>query len=750
MTNNRFAATKPTLNSSFHWGLVSKAALNIQKTAPEFNQPYVQPVPNTDCCGWYPCWVRTSLSNLALTVRRARLGGLAALLICGAFGCTGPEGDRPSTAPMTIPEGDLSGLESGAREQLREQRAGVDRLLADEASPEPLLAEAYADLGLLYLVYELLEPAGVCFENALRLEPSDVRWPYLLGYLRGRQGNLEEAVDGYRRALELGPDFLPAWLRLGRGQRTGGLPEEARAAFERALEIDPGVAAAHEGLGHLASDGGDYEVAIGHFEQAIAIDPAASGVHYALAQAHRNLGHLDEARAHLVLAGDVATRIPDPLINPLANRAESAQFYLAQGAEAIDDRAYQAAASAFEAALERAPESFAAYRGLAISLERLGDADGARRALETAFEKGTTGQAERDPRERATILRSLGLLEATVGRAQQALGHYLASLELHPAQPDLILRAANALARDGRFDDAITWYDRLIELTPEWTPAVLEKRATALVNLGRRDEAIADFIRAIEAAPEDPRLRLRFAEALEFLGDPAAAKSHRQAAAKLPGDDLRRASMLADDARRLAGRGDLEAAVARFQEVLEITPDDPEARFDLAGILGHLGRFDQAARHFAHVIAAAPRNSTARRGEIVALILGERYGLAREKLQDALRHFPRHAGFAITQAWLLATAPDAGVRNGDLALEIARRVHAERQDSLAREALALAHAAAGQPAEAVALERQLLAEAERDGDSTLAALRRARLAELEAGRAWVLRSPTELLVALNP
>ena len=694
--------------------------------------------------------MRSTLSYSHAQALGAPLRIVVALAICCVLACAKPSSERLAVELTPVPNADLSGLDSGARNQLLEQRAIVDRMLAGTATAQADLAEAYAELGLLHIVYDLFDPAGTCFENSLHLAPEDVRWHYLLGYLRGRQGELEEAVANYRRALEIMPESLPALLRLGRDELTLGRPEAARAAFERALALDAEAAAAHEGLGRVANVREAYGEAIGHFERALALDPAANAIHYALAQSHRNLGHLEEARSHLERAGDVTARIRDPLIDPLASRAESIQFYLAQGAEALDDRAFDAAAAAFEAALERDSTSFGAYRGLAISLERLGDTDGARRVLRTALDQGRTDRPDHNPREQATVLRSLGLLEATVGRSQQALEHYLASLELHAAQPDVILRAANALARGGRFEEAIAWYDRLVELTPEWAPAVLEKRATALVNLGRHDEAVADFTRATEAVPTDRGLRLRFAEALDFMGDSRAAAVQREAAARSPEDDRSRVKALVSSARQRAASGDFKTATEHLRAALEIAPQDLEVRFELATILGHIQRFEESAKEFGAVVASTPRNTAARRGEIVALVLNERYAAARDKLQDALRSFPRHAGFALTQTRLLATAPDPGVRNSGLALEIARRVSVERQDPLTREALAIAHAAAGQTAEAVALQQQLVAEAESTGDIPLISIRRARLEAFEAGRSWTAQTPREILTALAP
>ena len=678
----------------------------------------------------------------------------SAVLLLLLVACAAPEGGAPEGSALSsgahpdlepLLELDLSGAESGAREQMMAQRAAVENLRTRSDADPAELAEAFADLGLLYVTYEFLASAEACFENARRLSPDDFRWHYLGGYLAMIQGRLEQATSLYRQALEREPDFLPAVLRLGRSELDRGHFPEARRLFERALDLEPAAAAGHEGLGKVASALGDHRAAIGHFERALELDHAATGIHYALGQAHRDLGDLDAARVHLQQAGDVAARVIDPLINPLASLAESAQFYLVQGAEAMDDGDYQAAAAAFRSALERDPESLPATRGLATSLERLGDLDGAVRELERALESAPVDGSDRE--RRVFLLNSLGGLAVAAGREGEAFERFRQSLETAPDQPPILLRVANALARRGRFEDAVLYYDRVIELEPEWAPAVLEKRATVLVNLGRGKEAVADFERAVEAAPDDPALRRRFAEALEHLGDEAAAAEQRATVSRLTADDVQQALMILESARSLLRQGDSAAALERYREALALAPDNLEARYGVAATLGHLERFEEAAQHFEHVIAAAPRNANARRGQIVALILSERYGEARVKLQDALRTFPRHMGFALVQVSLLATAPDERVRDGALALEIARRVHIESQGPAVHEAFALASAAAGEFDRAVDLQQTLVSEADSAGESALSTARRARLAAYERRESWTARSPGEILAA---
>lgn len=668
-------------------------------------------------------------------------------------GCGGPGSQPPELMPL--PELDLGGAEDSARQQLVEHRVVAESsaagLFDGRHSDWAATAQAFGDLGQLYLTYDFLDSAEVCFRNALDLEPGDYRWHYLLGYLVMTQGQLEVSIPAYQRALELRPDFLPAMLRLGRVHLGLGRSEDARQWFERALALEPGIAAGHEGLGKAAAAIGDMTTAVASFRRALDLEPAATGIHYALAQAYRDLGDLDQTRVHLEQSGDVAARIVDPLINPLASLALSVQFYLVQGAEALDDDDAAAAVAAYRSALELDDRSFPAYEGLAAGLERLGDLAGVRETLDRALQL-TVGEegAPHDDRsglERAAVHRSLGRLASQQGLDSEAVAHYEASLDLQPEQPGVLLRTANALARQRRFEEAITHYDQLVSLSPQWAPAVWEKRAAVWVNLGRRDEAVADFRRAVEAAPEDLRLRQLFADALQLMGDAPSAVEQRRVAEGLVAAGADRLPLLLAEARRSVRQQDFERAVEHFRQVIALDPEALEVRRELADVLGHVRRYDEAIVEYERILSEMPRLEAARRGKVVALILGGRLGEARLELQTALRTFPRHHGFALTQVRLLALSPDPDVRDGSLALQIARRVFEDRQDLPVRQALALALASAGNFEEAVTVQRDLVAVVGARKD--LADIERARLGAFERGEAWTARTADEILVALG-
>lgn len=667
----------------------------------------------------------------------------ALVFALAVLGC-GP--DEPTLRP--IPEPDVQAADAGVKRQLAEKKAQLDQLLAQADAGAAERARSFADLGLIYLTYDFLDAAEVCFDNARTLEPESFRWAYLQAYLSQARGQIPPAVELYEQVLRLEADYLPALVRLGRAQLDLGRAELARARFASALQLDESSAPALEGLGKVAEAGGDLAAAASYFERALEQQPEASSLHYALGQVYRRLGELDRAREHLAASGDVAVRLEDPLINPIGELAESAQFYVMRAGEAMEAEDYPTAAAAYREALARDPTDFKSYKGLSYSLEKLGDLDGAMSELRRALEQGTTGDPERDRVDRGEVHRVLGSLQVLNGRDAAAVSSFEQALALVPGDENARLKLANVLARLGRFTEAVEHYDQLLAERPDLAQQVLVKRATALVNLGREDDARGDFERAIAADPENPEPRLRYAEALEHFGDTAGAAVERRRATELMEAGHRAAQTLAEEGMRLSRQGDFEGALANYRRALEAAPDANAVRFQLAAVLGHLGRCGEALEAFRQVIESEPRHQAARRGEIACLILSERYGEARVRLNEAMQLFPRDAQLAHTQARMMATVPDARVRDGRLALAVAQKLHEVlKEDPRIRETLAMALAEAGQLEAAVTVQRELIREAGSRSWSALLPAFEAELAAYEAGRPWTFAEPEELISA---
>lgn len=99
-----------------------------------------------------------------------------------------------------------------------------------------------------------------------------------LGVAYGEKGKLDEAIQQYRRALELKPDFVDVYNNLGNVLAAQGKYDEAIENYERALRIQPLSADAHEHLAEIYWHKGKVPEAIMHWNRALKLEPDSADV----------------------------------------------------------------------------------------------------------------------------------------------------------------------------------------------------------------------------------------------------------------------------------------------------------------------------------------------------------------------------------------------------------------------------------------------------------------------------------------
>lgn len=89
-----------------------------------------------------------------------------------------------------------------------------------------------------------------------------------LGVALAQQGQLDQAITEFSRAVALHPGYAPAYSNLGNAYREKGMTAEAVAAYERAVALDPDYWIAHQNLGALYKQMGRVGEAVEHFKKA--------------------------------------------------------------------------------------------------------------------------------------------------------------------------------------------------------------------------------------------------------------------------------------------------------------------------------------------------------------------------------------------------------------------------------------------------------------------------------------------------
>jgi len=132
----------------------------------------------------------------------------------------------------------------------------------------------FALLGLSVLLWPLI---NLPFRNEVQaLERWQVatRIHYSLGgnfHFQKRQ--YREAIEHYRKALALAPDFTPAYNRLGMCHAILNELEEAERNFRKVVELAPGIDQGYLNLGLLYEIKGEHRKALAFLEQALARNP---------------------------------------------------------------------------------------------------------------------------------------------------------------------------------------------------------------------------------------------------------------------------------------------------------------------------------------------------------------------------------------------------------------------------------------------------------------------------------------------
>ena len=142
----------------------------------------------------------------------------------------------------------------------------------------------------------------------------------------------------------------------------------------------------------------------------------------------------------------------------------------------------------------------------------------------------------------------------------------------------------------------------------------------------------------------------------------------------------------------------VEEAVAHFQRALELQPNYPDAHYNLGMILRRRNDLDGAVAQFRTILSIAPHDPAP--NAALADVLA-RKGLFREAIAhyEIVLESDPNSVFALNNlSWLLSTNPDASVRNGPRAVELAlrlNRITSQTSPSVLR-TLASAYAEAGQ------------------------------------------------------
>jgi len=233
--------------------------------------------------------------------RGSRLALLATLLI-GIAGCGGPEAElaRKETAQTRYDIG-LGALTEGKQDKAIEE-------FREATSLDPQNARFHHALGNAYLRKQQLEPAIASFKRAVELNPRFSDALNDLGVAYMNQKNWGAAIESFRRAVA-NPRYLNperAYMNLGNIYHVQGQYEQAVEEYRRLIDILPQSPDGYFFLGRSLLAQGKAAAAREQLERAVKMDGTIAIFHLELGKAFLALGRMPEARDSLRRVLDLA------------------------------------------------------------------------------------------------------------------------------------------------------------------------------------------------------------------------------------------------------------------------------------------------------------------------------------------------------------------------------------------------------------------------------------------------------------
>ena len=171
------------------------------------------------------------------------------------------------------------------------------------------------------------------YKLAIRLDPNYAPAFGGLGDAYLNSGNSQQAETAYKEQVRLAPNDAQAQFDLGYFYNAMGRHGEAFAPLVKATSLDPNFAEAFYGIGYAYLRGADFEKSIPFFRSAVRIKPDYADAYYGLGSAFARLGKADLASEQLKklntvdpkLARKLEKEIPAALAAADASRTTSDQ-----------------------------------------------------------------------------------------------------------------------------------------------------------------------------------------------------------------------------------------------------------------------------------------------------------------------------------------------------------------------------------------------------------------------------------------
>jgi predicted O-linked N-acetylglucosamine transferase (SPINDLY family) len=152
-------------------------------------------------------------------------------------------------------------------------------------------------------------------QNLHSLNSDDAKTYFQNGNNFLMQGNFQDAIENYRLAVLIKPDFADAYCNLGVALKENNELDAAIESYRHALAITPKDAEILSNLGEVFGMQSNFDAAIACYQQALSLNPNTAIVHNNLGVALKAQGELNRAIQSYQCALSIDSNYADPYSN---------------------------------------------------------------------------------------------------------------------------------------------------------------------------------------------------------------------------------------------------------------------------------------------------------------------------------------------------------------------------------------------------------------------------------------------------
>ncbi len=207
-----------------------------------------------------------------------------------------------------------------------------------------------------YLKLEKTDNAIEAYQDTLKRKPDRDDLQLELGNVLYAEDRYEEAVQAYKRAVDINPSSKNLFS-LAQGQMQTDQYESARETFNTVIRMEPYSAHGYLGLGQAYAKEGEYDRAMEQFEEALGKQSDYYEAYAEMGYAYADMGEIDEAQELAEFLEDKDDDL-SALLNGYINKVEPPKMLLAWGTSSFRyTNSFQTPISAMDSYFETADAS---------------------------------------------------------------------------------------------------------------------------------------------------------------------------------------------------------------------------------------------------------------------------------------------------------------------------------------------------------------------------------------------------------